>query len=85
MGLSAYLTFGLVVGGALTRVQALTSCLVSGVLVAVVTLTGVSHLLMRITPHHVKVGGMTRPHFKCNFKLFMYRVHVVYEGCWWRW
>ncbi|KAG5176086.1 xanthine/uracil/vitamin C permease [Tribonema minus] len=56
MGLSAYLTFGLVVGGDLTRVQALTSCLVSGALVAVVTLTGISHFLMRITPHHVKLA-----------------------------
>ncbi|CAM9785710.1 unnamed protein product [Chrysoparadoxa australica] len=56
MGLSAYLVFGLVLSGNITRVQALTSCLISGALLLLVTLTGVSKLLMSLTPHHIKLA-----------------------------
>ncbi|CAM9315528.1 unnamed protein product [Phaeothamnion confervicola] len=56
MGLSAYLTFGLVVSGTLTKEQALTASMLAGLIMIGSTLTGLSHLIMRITPHHIKLA-----------------------------
>ena len=56
LGLSAYLTFGLVQTGIMTLPEALTACWWSGVLVLVVSLTGISALLMRTVPHAVKLA-----------------------------
>ena len=54
MGLSAYITFGLVVSGYLTRQQAFTSCLISGICQLVLATLGWSDGLMKIIPRPVK-------------------------------
>jgi adenine/guanine/hypoxanthine permease len=56
LGLSAYLTYGLVQTGKCTLTAALTSCWWSGVVVLFISLTGFSALLMRIVPHAIKVA-----------------------------
>jgi adenine/guanine/hypoxanthine permease len=56
LGLSAYLTFGLVQTGLCTLSDALTACWWSGILVLLITITGLSSLLMRIVPHAIKLA-----------------------------
>ena len=56
LGLSAYLTFGLVQTGLCTLPEALTACWWSGVLVFIISLTGLSALLMRTVPHAIKLA-----------------------------
>jgi AGZA family xanthine/uracil permease-like MFS transporter len=56
MGLSAYLTFGLIAAGTLTKTQALTSCMVSGVLILLATVTGVANILQKLTAQHIKTA-----------------------------
>lgn len=56
LGLSAYLTFGLVQAGLCTLQEALTACWWSGILVLVVSLTGLASLLMRTVPHAIKLA-----------------------------
>ena len=56
LGLSAYLTFGLVQTGLCTLPEALTACWWSGVFVLMVSLTGLSALLMRTVPHAIKLA-----------------------------
>lgn len=69
LGLSAYLTFGLVQSGDCTLSQALTLCWWSGICVAIVTVTGLSGLLMKIVPEAIKLAivvGMVRTSIKHN-------------------
>ena len=56
VGLSAYLTYGLVLGDGLSVKQAFTSCFVAGVILLVLTVTGVASIIMSLIPHAVKVG-----------------------------
>jgi AGZA family xanthine/uracil permease-like MFS transporter len=56
LGLSAYLTFGLVQADLCTLKEAMTACWWSGILVLVVSLTGLVTLLMRAVPHAIKVA-----------------------------
>jgi AGZA family xanthine/uracil permease-like MFS transporter len=56
LGLSAYLTFGLVQTGLCTLPEALTAGWWSGILVLVISLTGLSALLMRTVPHAIKLA-----------------------------
>lgn len=56
MGLSAYLVYGLVLGNVLTVKEALTSCLVAGLLLGAFAVSGVSKLLMRLVPRSVKLA-----------------------------
>jgi adenine/guanine/hypoxanthine permease len=56
LGLSAYLTFGLVQTGLCTLSEALTACWWSGILVFIISLTGLSALLMRTVPHAIKLA-----------------------------
>ena len=56
VGLSAYLTYGLVLGDGLSVKQAFTSCFVAGVILLVLTVTGVASIIMNLIPHAVKVG-----------------------------
>jgi len=56
-GLSAYLTYGLVMGGdGLTLQQAFTSCFVAGLVLLVLSVTGVASVVMNLIPQAVKVG-----------------------------
>lgn len=54
LGLSAYLTFGLVQAGLCSLSDALTSCWWSGIIVLLVTITGFSTFLMKIVPQAIK-------------------------------
>jgi AGZA family xanthine/uracil permease-like MFS transporter len=54
LGLSAYLTFGLVQAGLCTLSEALTACWWSGILVLLVTITGFSAFLMKVVPEAIK-------------------------------
>eukprot|EP00934_Nitzschia_sp_Nitz4_P008314 Nitzschia sp. Nitz4//scaffold252_size28738//17979//19340//NITZ4_008098-RA/size28738-processed-gene-0.28-mRNA-1//-1//CDS//3329544272//8304//frame0 len=54
LGLSAYLTFGLVQAGLLTLPEALTASWWSGVFVLLVTVTGLSSFLMKVVPQAIK-------------------------------
>lgn len=54
LGLSAYLTFGLVQAGLCTLSEALTACWWSGILVFLVTITGFSAFLMKVVPQAIK-------------------------------
>ncbi len=54
LGLSAYLTFGLVQPGKCTLAQALTCCWMSGVIVLVLTVTGMAQQVMHVVPHAIK-------------------------------
>lgn len=54
LGLSAYLTFGLVQAGLCTLAEALTASWWSGVFVLLVTVTGISSFLMRVVPQAIK-------------------------------
>ena len=56
LGLSAYLAYGLVLAGVATLSESLTACFASGVLLLVCTLTGLSHVVMRIVPRSVKLS-----------------------------
>ena len=56
LGLSAYLTFGLVQAGLCTLADALTACWWSGILVLVVSLSGLARLLMKTVPHAIKLA-----------------------------
>jgi AGZA family xanthine/uracil permease-like MFS transporter len=56
LGLSAYLTFGLVQAELCTLSEALTACWWSGVLVLVVSLSGLAGLLMKTVPHAIKLA-----------------------------
>jgi adenine/guanine/hypoxanthine permease len=56
LGLSAYLTFGLVQAELCTLTEALTACWWSGIIVLIVSLTGLSALLMRTVPHAIKLA-----------------------------
>ena len=56
LGLSAYLTFGLIQANLCTLTEALTACWWSGILTAVVTLTGLASLLMRLVPQAIKLA-----------------------------
>lgn len=54
LGLSAYLTFGLVQAGLCSLSDALTACWWSGIIVLLVTITGFSAFLMKIVPQAIK-------------------------------
>jgi len=56
LGLSAYLTYGLVVPEVLTKQQALTTCLVAGIMMGLFAVTGISALIMSIIPRSIKLG-----------------------------
>eukprot|EP00978_Attheya_sp_CCMP212_P048735 scaffold567250_cov63-Attheya_sp.AAC.1 len=56
LGLSAYLTFGLVQAELCTLEDALTACWWSGVVVIIVSLTGIAAKLMGSVPHAIKIG-----------------------------
>jgi AGZA family xanthine/uracil permease-like MFS transporter len=56
LGLSAYLTFGLVQAGLCSLQDALSACWWSGIFVAVVNFTGLSALLMKVVPTCIKLG-----------------------------
>lgn len=56
LGLSAYLTFGLIQANLCTLAEALTACWWSGIAVAVVTLTGLSAQLMKTVPEAIKLA-----------------------------
>lgn len=61
VGLSVYLVYGCVLSGHLTLAQALTSCLISGALLAFCSASGLAALIMGATPRNVKlaiVSGM---------------------------
>ena len=54
IGLSAYLTFGLVQANLCSLSDALTACWWSGILVFMVTITGFSSFLMKVVPQSIK-------------------------------
>lgn len=54
LGLSAYLTFGLVQANLCTLSEALTACWWSGVFVLLVTISGVTKFLMKVVPQAIK-------------------------------
>ena len=56
LGLSAYLVFGLVQAELATLEEALTACWWSGVLVLVISLSGLSSLLMKTVPRAIKLA-----------------------------
>jgi adenine/guanine/hypoxanthine permease len=56
LGLSAYLTFGLVQAELCTLSEALTACWWSGIFVFIVSITGLSSLLMRTVPQAIKLA-----------------------------
>lgn len=55
-GLSAYLSYGLVLAGVLTRPQAMTVCFLSGVALGVCALAQLSTVIMRVIPRAVKLA-----------------------------
>ncbi len=54
LGLSAYLTFGLVQAGLCSLSDALSACWWSGIIVLLVTMTGFSTFLMKVVPQAIK-------------------------------
>ena len=54
IGLSAYLTFGLVLPGLCTLNEALTICWWSGILVIVICVSGLTVVLMKVVPQAIK-------------------------------
>lgn len=56
IGLSTYLTYGLILGEHLTLTQAYTSCFISGLLLCLFAVTGWTATVMRFIPHSVKVA-----------------------------
>lgn len=54
LGLSAYLTFGLVQANLCTLSEALTACWFSGVCVLIFTILGVARFLMKVVPQAIK-------------------------------
>ena len=56
LGLSAYLAFGLVQAELVTLSEALTACWWSGIVVLVVSLTGLANLLMSVVPQSIKLA-----------------------------
>ena len=56
LGLSAYLTFGLVQANLCTLAEALTACWWSGVFVFLVAISGIARLLMKIVPEAIKLA-----------------------------
>jgi len=55
-GLSAYLSYGLVLAGVLTRPQAMTVCFLSGLALGVCALAQLSTVIMRVIPRAVKLA-----------------------------
>jgi AGZA family xanthine/uracil permease-like MFS transporter len=56
LGLSAYLTFGLVQADLCTLQEALTACWWSGIFVLVISVTGLAAFIMRSVPHSIKLA-----------------------------
>mmetsp|Transcript_1487 Transcript_1487/g.2489 ORF Transcript_1487/g.2489 Transcript_1487/m.2489 type:complete len:572 (-) Transcript_1487:2014-3729(-) len=56
IGLSAYLTYGLILGDGLSVQEAFTSCFVSGLLLLVLSVTGLSSIVMKLIPRSVKLA-----------------------------
>lgn len=56
LGLSAYLTFGLVQADLCSLADALTACWWSGILVLAISISGLTHLLMKTVPHAIKLA-----------------------------
>eukprot|EP01035_Chromulina_nebulosa_P017709 gene17709-23301_t len=56
MGLSAYLTYGLVLGDGLTIKEAFTSCFIAGIILTIFSVLGISQFIMKIIPRSVKVS-----------------------------
>ena len=56
MGLSAYLTYGLVLSNLLTLKEATTSVAIAGLLQLLLACTGATKIVMRLVPKNVKVG-----------------------------
>lgn len=55
-GLSAYLSYGLVLAGVLTRPQAMTVCFLSGLALGICALAQLSTVIMRVIPRAVKLA-----------------------------
>jgi adenine/guanine/hypoxanthine permease len=55
LGLSAYLTYGLVQADLATVEEALTSSFASGILLLIFALSGLAHFVMNIVPKSIKV------------------------------
>lgn len=55
-GLSAYLSYGLVLAGVLSRPQAMTACFLSGAALALCALAQLSTVIMRVIPRAVKLA-----------------------------
>lgn len=53
-GLSAYLVYGLLLSGSLTRSQAFTSVLISGVLLILCAISGLGKEIVKFIPKHIK-------------------------------
>jgi AGZA family xanthine/uracil permease-like MFS transporter len=56
LGLSAYLTFGLVQAELCTLQEAMTACWWSGIMVLIVSLSGIAGLLMKTVPQAIKLA-----------------------------
>ena len=56
VGLSVYLTYGLCIGAKYTPAKAFTCCLVAGLLLGVLAITGATAFIMRVIPRSVKIG-----------------------------
>lgn len=56
VGLSTYLTFGMVFGDGLTTKEAFTSCFIAGVLLWIFSITGLSNILIKLIPKSVKLA-----------------------------
>lgn len=59
LGLSAYLTFGLVQAELCTLQEAMTACWWSGIMVLIVSLSGLANLLMKAVPQAIKLAIVT--------------------------
>lgn len=56
LGLSAYLSYGLIQSGMADLPEALTACLASGILLLVCALSGLTDLIIRIVPRSIKLA-----------------------------
>jgi len=56
IGLSAYLTYGLVLGDGLSVQEAFTSCFISGLALLFLSVTGLSTIVMKLIPRSVKLA-----------------------------
>jgi AGZA family xanthine/uracil permease-like MFS transporter len=56
LGLSAYLTYGLVLADVATLSEALTACFASGALLFVCAVSGIANIVMRIVPKSIKMA-----------------------------